>query len=306
MILLPLFFCVSCEEILFERDISEGYVELFAPGNGAIVESNEVRLSWSSVTGAEEYLVQIGRPDFSATSELLVNEIVEEEKFDVELPEGSYQWRVKALNSAYETRYQTAAFEVKMSEEFHNRNVILSSPKDNLLTNNFRQQLEWEKIENATIYRIQIKSNDSIFWEATTSNNNLMVDFPNGAFIWGVRGETGSENTLYSRRSIFIDTIAPAKPTLISPLNKDTLVNPSVSFKWQVETQEGASEFDSIYIGYDSALLQLVQKSVSADKNFNFTFDKDSTYYWQVKRFDKAGNKGEESLVKEFKLKISD
>lgn len=299
--------CFSCEEILMERDITDSFVEILAPKEGSILTSNVVNFDWFPVDGATKYEVQVAHPDFNSTTQILHSEITEEESINLELPEGTYEWRIKAMNSAYDSKYQSANFQIKSSGEFENKNVLLLSPSDNEITNEYRKELKWESIEDASLYRIQIKIGDSLLEEKTTSLNNIIVDFPNGELSWRVRAETSSKNTFYSSRIIIVDTLSPAKPVLMSPVDGDTLTNPIVEFKWEVNSQaETTSEIDSIYIYYDASATDLVEKASSTSELYNYTFERDSTYYWKVQSFDEAGNKGEESYLNQLKVMTSD
>lgn len=108
------FIIISCEEIVNEQDISLDAVEVLAPVEGSILKSNKgINYSWQAVEGAINYRMQIAMPSFTRATQIELDTLVSTTSYSVDsLKSGDYQWRVKALNSAYETAYTTTNFTV--------------------------------------------------------------------------------------------------------------------------------------------------------------------------------------------------
>ncbi|MDC8005218.1 hypothetical protein POV27_14245 [Aureisphaera galaxeae] len=291
----------ACDEeggLLIETDISNRTVTLIAPSNNSEVATNTVFFDWSAVEDATSYEFQIATPNFENPAQLLANTQDTVTSSEVALNIGTYEWRVKALNSNYETAYTTAAFQVVPVQNFPDNTVILTDPANNLAVNSATQTLQWQVVDGATLYRIQLLQNGSVVDEQTTSSTLLDVTFAEGENTWQVRAENGTENTLYSARDILIDLTAPNTPSLTAPADEAVLTTGQVSFEWTRTPISGSVETDSIYVYRDETLTDLVLKD-QASAPYDATLD-NNTYYWQVQAFDEAGNQSTGSSVFSF------
>src|SRR5690606_23040716 len=102
----------SCEELLFEQDISKEKVILIAPANNTEIEANSVSFNWEAVEGATNYEIQIAIPNFVNATQLALNTVTDDTFYQVELIVNEYEWRVRAQNSGYSTAYSSAKFKV--------------------------------------------------------------------------------------------------------------------------------------------------------------------------------------------------
>lgn len=95
-------------------DISNEQVVLLAPANGtSFTITDTINFSWDAVTNADNYVIQIATPDFANATEIIENETVNATSFSVSnLASQSYEWRVKATNTNFETPYTTQNFTV--------------------------------------------------------------------------------------------------------------------------------------------------------------------------------------------------
>ncbi|MDH7445312.1 hypothetical protein [Aquimarina sp. 2201CG14-23] len=290
-----LFTLLGCEEILFEEDITDDIVTLVAPSNGSQVESTAVAFSWNAVDQATSYRLQIARPTFENATQIAEDTTITATNFSTTLVKNSYEWRVRAQNSGSQTIYATAGFSIIESEDFSARDVILSSPQDNIILNNASITLQWETVTDATSYRIQLlDESDQVIDENTSSTNSIQLTFPEGITKWQVRAENNTQNTLYFTRTLTVDTMNPKKPVATTPANQATLTDAIVSFSWTREVVEGSTEFDSIYVYRNMQLTDLVTKD-QATSPTDITLDTNNTYYWFIKAFDEAGNQSEAS-----------
>lgn len=300
IVLFSLLFHFSCEEILFEEDISDQSVILTAPSDGVEIASNAVFFDWEPIDEATSYQIQVAVPNFDDTQQLLLNVTDTISFYELELNVGDYQWRVRAKNDSYETLYTAASFKVVPVVNFSDFTVILDLPENNLITNEPVQNLQWQNVDGATLYRVQILDNGTVLQEQTTQDTNFDITFPEGSLNWQVRAENGTENTLYTERNILVDITNPNIPTLILPEDEAILTSGDVSFEWTREVIEGSTEFDTIYVYRDVALIDLVL-SEQVTSPFETTLTADS-YYWFVKAQDEAGNEGDDSSVFSFTI----
>ncbi len=114
-------FCLglcACEDILEVPDISNQQVTLLAPLNGTVVNDSVVRFSWGEVMDTEGYVVQVARPTFENAAQFVIDTtIVIDSTFvgarlSTTLSNATYEWRVKAFNSGFETEFFSSRFEV--------------------------------------------------------------------------------------------------------------------------------------------------------------------------------------------------
>lgn len=99
------FITISCEEIIMEQDISNEKVQLLAPSNNAVLKAGAGSFNWDVVKGADKYRLQLAIPNFAAANQVVVDTLITNTIFIKNLTVNTYQWRVKANNSAYETAY---------------------------------------------------------------------------------------------------------------------------------------------------------------------------------------------------------
>ena len=295
---------LSCEEggLLIEKDISADRVILLAPGENAQIATNSIRFDWQTLEDATSYELQVVTPSFDDPNQFAVNTILDSlTNYEQILDVATYQWRVRATNSNYETLYSTASFEVVPVTNFSDNTMVLLSPENNLITNQAEQQMIWEAIEGATLYRIQILENDAVVFEESTTEALLGSTFPEGNLEWQVRAENGTENTEYSKRTILVDLTAPNAAILISPADQATINTATVTFDWTRKPIAGSTELDSLFVYRDIGLTDLVLKDQAAAP-FETELE-NNTYYWLIKSFDEAGNSEDPSSTFSFTLK---
>ena len=101
----------SCE-VVFVEDISKEQIVLVAPTNNSELTSGTIRFDWEGITEATHYRIQIATPDFEDTVQIVLDSTITTINISKELTTGDFQWRVKAINSDYETAYTTNSFSV--------------------------------------------------------------------------------------------------------------------------------------------------------------------------------------------------
>ncbi|TMI63066.1 MAG: hypothetical protein E6H07_16855 [Bacteroidetes bacterium] len=103
LILLALIFfsCVAAYEI----DISRRKVVLLAPVNNLSTTEPMHTFYWALVDGAGQYQLQIVSPRFDSIVRLVVDTTLDRNTFPIVLAIGTYQWRVRAKNSAYNSEF---------------------------------------------------------------------------------------------------------------------------------------------------------------------------------------------------------
>lgn len=280
----------SCEEVLMEDDISKKTVILVAPVDNAQFFSTSVTLTWEPVQYATKYRLQIAKPNFAAATEIVLDTELTATTYTQQLNIGAYEWRVKAINSAYETNYVARKLTVVSNQEFENNIVVLNNPSNSLNSNIVNQTLSWNAVIGATNYQLQIFDNSStLLVDQTLATTSYLHTFTQGSFTWKVRASNGTDTTLYSSRTILIDTTLPNVPTLTAPTNASNTTDSNISFNWNRSPISGSQEFDSLYVYSNISLSNLVLKKRVTSPHSETILD-NGTYYWRMKSFDQAGN----------------
>jgi len=106
---------LSCEEIINEQNITNDAIELIAPSENVLLKTNEkIIFNWEALNGTTAYKLQIATPNFGNATQLLTDTLVQRADFSIEsLPINTYEWRIKGVNSAYETVFTTSGFIVE-------------------------------------------------------------------------------------------------------------------------------------------------------------------------------------------------
>jgi len=289
---------------VFTEDISESLVVLIAPSEGSNIEANPINFSWEEVAFAENYILQVATPNFENAQQVVVDEIVVGTSLEQTLPNGNYQWRIKAKNSASETNFTTNNFTVDTGAEFPDREVVIISPPDNFISNQSDVNLQWQAVEEATLYRLQIidPADNSVVSEQTTASTSLITTFSEGNYSWQIRAESDTQSTQYFLQNITIDSVVPNIPVLLTPTDGESLASTSVNFTWSREAIEGTTESDRIFIYDDAALTNLILQEEVSGGSFTTTLTSNQTYYWKMKAFDQAGNQSDDSGVFSFSI----
>jgi len=99
--------CLGCEELIEVEDISNDTISVLAPVNNTTLASTTVNFSWQALEFAESYQLQVASPNFDNAQVIVEDTVLTETSFTRTLEAGTYQWRIKAINFAYETAYAT-------------------------------------------------------------------------------------------------------------------------------------------------------------------------------------------------------
>lgn len=106
VIILVLFLC-NCEQIIEVEDISNDMVVVLSPVNNTTLTATDVNFTWESLDFAESYQLQIAQPNFEAAEVFVIDTLISSNNFVKPLLTANYQWRVRAINFAYQTQYST-------------------------------------------------------------------------------------------------------------------------------------------------------------------------------------------------------
>lgn len=113
ILILLIFVTFSCDDILEIDDISKENIILLAPANGVSIFNDQVSFSWEAVEEADEYQLQVAKPSFEEAIEIIADTTLSQRTYTQSFEIGDYEWRVRALNSGYKSKYTTRRFTVE-------------------------------------------------------------------------------------------------------------------------------------------------------------------------------------------------
>ncbi|AOM76532.1 hypothetical protein [Pedobacter steynii] len=303
--LLLLMFSFGCKEFI-EPPINKKNVVLLAPANGTESTLYNQTFWWEEVEDALKYRLQIVSPNFDQTARLIMDTLVQKNKFSYTLEPGNYEWRVRAENGSSKTAYVKAYFSIFPSS-INQQQVQLLSPANNTMTNEPVNIFKWLKLFGADKYRLQIDTNSfadetQLFLDKTLTNQELTVVFSrNKTYEWRVQAKNDTETSKWSGiQKITFDKSGPTKVTLSSPAN-NALVTRPVSLKWEALASAKKyqlfvykSNGETPYEGFPLTL---------TTATYSFTGGiLGEKLFWAVKAIDGLGNVGPISESRSFSI----
>jgi len=299
----------GCSDFI-EEDIENDTLVLIGPADGSTTETQSLTFWWEYLDGATQYRLQIVKPTFDNMVSLELDTLLSENKFLFTLYPGDFEWRVRAENSAYVTAYTTHSISIEEAQNISEQKIVLISPQENLAINDGSVNFTWNELAIADNYTFEIymKSwqGESAMDPVDITSNEISLDMPDGKYSWGVKANDTikKQSTPYANRLIYIDTVDPNVPVLSSPTDKSSDTNKDQSFVWNYSEDNEVSEVDFlIQISDQTDFSSIIQEEEVDNKQLDYTFDKNGTYYWRVMAKDKAGN--ESSYSQSFSLTIN-
>ena len=201
---------LGCEDILEVPDISNQTVSVLAPLEGSVLSSNDVRFDWENVDDANRFQIQVATPDFENTAQILLDSIIVEDtlgnitaRIVQRLFNGTYAWRIKALNSDYETGYTLSAFQVNGDEDL---DIIppntpqLVTPANGAVQGDSSVSFSWTReditgtTERDSIFIFSDESLQNLVTKALGANKTFSTNVATGTFYWRVRAYDSAGN----------------------------------------------------------------------------------------------------------------
>ncbi|HWY11618.1 MAG TPA: hypothetical protein VN026_09850 [Bacteroidia bacterium] len=299
---------LACSKDFIVKNIKKSTVVILAPTNNLTTPNNAITFWWEELDGAEKYNLQIVKPNFSAAQQLIMDTNVTGTKFNYTLSPGTYQWRIKGVNSGGSTQYTVYNLTIDTTSNLALQLIIPIAPVDNYLTGSKTIAFSWNSLAAANNYEIQIlNSSSTIIKDTTTINTNYTSSFSTGGtYTWKVRALNGFSISQYNAPLTFtIDVTPPSASVLNSPVNGSS-VKDTTYLKWTRSSSD--TRYDSLYVSIDSAFASVISTArVYATKikisSLSPVIPVSASYYWwRVKSIDSVGNKSGFSNQLKFKL----
>lgn len=290
----------SCEDIM-EEDITNDQVITVAPTDNQEVHGNVVTFRWNELKGADDYRLQV----YSEGQNIVLDSLVHTNNFTYSVIPGTYQWRVRGENFAYQTAYTFPLhFTLFESDDLTSQQVPLVAPSSGIYTNNTAQVFTWTGINAAQYYDFQLinvsagntVAHQQTEIEETSYALSSAIISQDGQYMWKVKAinPDNDTETQYASRTFYVDRTAPNQPLNSLPANNSTdNTGNEINFEWNAATDSGPINSPvnySFQIATDTGFNSVVQSVTTATASYAYIFTNTGIYYWRVKSNDQAGN----------------
>ncbi|MCL6260786.1 Ig-like domain-containing protein [Aquiflexum sp. TKW24L] len=272
---------------------------LTSPANNSTGLPTNPKLSWSAVSNAETYAVEVSRnSDFStlvSNSKLLsINEVsISGLQEDV-----LYYWRVRATNQAGSSPYSTVwNFRTKKPASLPAVPTLVS-PTNGAKDLSTSLTLQWNAGVGAKTYGVQISKESnfaSLFLDnpAVTSTSLQVNNLQAGVtYYWRVSATNESGSSNYSSVWSFqtkLAVIPPPAPVLTSPSNNATGLATTLKLTWNVVTSASGYALE-VSKNSDFKTLDIDIKTLKTNEFTVSGLQEDTSYFWRVRASNSAGN----------------
>lgn len=306
LLVLPIFtliYITSACGFIIEKDLKTKSLNILSPSENDTIAQNYITFWWEDVEGATSYNLQIVKPSFTNITELILDTNVSDNKFFVNLPNGNYQWRIKAQNNNTSTQYYVRSLTVVSADSLSTNTLILKSPADNSYSNNTNMVFKWYPLTNATYYTFQlIDGTGTTLINSNVNSDSIIVNsLLEGNYSWKVRANNNSSSTAFTSRNLSIDYTAPLVSVLSLPLNADS-TNSTVNLSWTRAIDAGSPLSDSVFI-YSDSLTTLVRTYTTTNTIYSFNDLTSGTYFWRIRTKDMANNVSSFSNSRKFYIR---
>ena len=162
-----------------------------------------MQFNWNRVEEATSYRFQLADPNFENTRQLLIDSIIPLDSLDnvgtslnQTLLNGNYAWRIKALNSNFETSYTTASFQVNGDEDIDlvaPNTPALAAPTNGTTQNETAIAFSWTRedipgtAERDSIYFYEEETLTTLISKDIGSNKTYAATVTSGTYYWFVK-----------------------------------------------------------------------------------------------------------------------
>jgi hypothetical protein len=295
----------SCKQII-EKDISGETPVVILPQINDTIEANPVHFKWKDMEGATKYHLEIVSPSFTNISTYNLDSIVTGTNFYLALDSNQYEFRITALNAGDPSKTTAPiCFVVGTSVGVSPTGVVLDSPPQFEYYNaQFNGVFSWFTLPNTVSYTFELHEGtsfagptlhfiDQIGTNSITSFTGSQLG--EGVYTWGVKSFlSNGDETLYSKRTFYIDTISPGDASLSTPVNNSFESAGNITFSWTLPADIGViqSPVKSILqISTNTTFTSLLAPDILTGNSITKNMSA-GTYYWRVKTEDESGNLG--------------
>jgi M6 family metalloprotease-like protein len=275
------------------------------PKDGSTTTVTRPTFSWAAVSGAVEYHFQLSNEaDFSSIADELYG-TARSVQPTVDLDSGVYYWRVQ-MDTGGGYGAWMPAWMLTITPAKPGKPVLLE-PANRALTNDNTPGFSWLAATHGRTYQIQIDDNrdfSSPEQDVTVGVSLLTYEaapLPDGPYYWRMRAvnSDGAPGAWSARRTFTVDTVPPAVPDLLTPLDSAASTNRQLKLDWS-DSEKGA-HYELWLDPYPAFPLPPIENGTKSDYTAPTPLSR-GIYFWRVQAYDQAGNPSGLSAVRSFEI----
>jgi uncharacterized membrane protein len=287
-----------------------GRPALLSPSNGVLTNDNMPVFRWVPGENAEAHRLLIDdAPDFSSPVDDLALGAATHSwaKPPPGYADGTYYWKVVAINAAGENSSEVWTFTVDATPPAA---PTLLRPADGENINDASPRLEWGAVSDASppvLYRVVVSDSPTFAHENRSSGWISPHDWrvspalSEGLWYWRVqaRDNAGNLGGWSAARSFRVDLTPPGAPTLLEPIDGAAISEERPRFRWAAVYDESLPVVYRLQVDNNPDFSSPeVDVSGLADNVFSPAVPLPvDNYRWRVRAVDNAGNVGDWSAA---------
>lgn len=306
LLMLILAFSFTSCKVFIEKNIEDETPVIILPGLNDTISANPVHFKWEELDGATKYRLEVVSPSFASIESFVVDSIITGTNFYIDLDSNQFQFRLTALNAGYTSKTTAIqTFWVGTSQGSSGTTVELNAPANGIYVNeSFNGQFSWYALPNVSSYTFELHEGTSFAGLtkhyadqlATSSINSYDgTELSEGPYTWGVKAYlNNSTETVYTKRTFYVDTVNPGLASLLSPANAVSLNAGLITFSWTNPSDQGTVQsplFGTLEVSTNNTFTNLLTPETVTGTSTTMTLST-GTYYWRIKLTDSAGNDG--------------
>lgn len=271
-----------------------GIPVLSTPAKDSTIPVGKTNFSWSAVSGAEKYRLQVSKEaQFNSPTFDVYNLPGTSVELDVKDP-GTYYWRVSASNQGGSGAFSTTSTFQTVAPPTP---PTLVAPNNQSLDLSTSVLLTWAAVSNATSYRVQVATVQDFSQVqrdvSNISSTQLQLDnlSEGTTYYWRVRASNIAGTSSYSpiwEFSTKKPQTPPATPVLSSPSSNAVVPTGKVLLSWQ-----GVSNASSyrLQVAKDAQFSSPIHDSSDlTNTSIELELLAAGTYFWRVSASNQAGS----------------
>lgn len=290
----------SCEDIISVPDITEDSIVLLAPADDAVLDNVEVTFTWEETDFVDQYQIQVASPTFDEASQIVLDTIVGDSLATLRsvtrsfLPD-TYQWRVRGLNSNFQTLYTTRNFTIDTLGQEGDIDLSMSmvttiAPTDGATITESEINFNWEALEDATSYTVQIafpnfENPVQVVRDTTLIGVSYSTALASNTYEWRIKAMNDTSQTPYTTHEFSVVNpldISGESVVLIAPTSGTVIENTTVSFSWEAVTNATSYELQIATPDFENAIQIPVDMTFDTATTQSFDLE-DGPYEWRVR-----------------------
>ena len=267
---------------------------LTSPADGTTGLSLTPTLTWSTVSGAATYHVQVSTSNTFATIAIEDSILTSASKSLSGLANGvTYYWRVQSKNAGGMSVWTSPiSFTTVVAAP---QTPTLTSPVDGATGLSLAPTLSWSTVTGASTYHVQVSTSNTFTTimvedSTLTTGSKVLSGLTNGTqYYWRVKAKNAGGMSAWTSPISFTTIIAaPQAPTLTSPLDGTTGLSLSPTLTWS--TVSGAATYHAQVSTINTFATIVIEDSIltSPSKVLN-GLSNSTTYYWRVQSKNAGG-----------------